>query len=358
MRNFFFLILLSLIGYQTNAQGCVAIRSNGATCTMEDMEHHAQDDWIFSLNYRYFKSYKHFVGTEEQKQRVAKGTQVINYVNAFDLDLLRVLNSRWAIGVYVPVTNNIRSSLYEHDGANRHSTKSFGIGDVRFAAYYWLLDPAKHQKFNIQTGLGIKLPTGDYRYQDYFVKNDSTRILGPVDQSIQLGDGGTGITLEANAFYRFSHKAGLYANAYYLVNPREQNGVSTGRGSAVSANSIAYRSDVMSVPDQYMVRAGGNIRSGNLTLSAGMRMECVPAKDLVGGSNGFRRPGYVLSAEPVIAYKLNKAQFYLSVPYAIQRNRTQSVPDKIRTQKTGVYYQGDAAFADYTINLGLSFSLK
>ncbi len=34
------------------------------------------------------------------------------------------------------------------------------------------------------------------------------------------------------------------------------------------------------------------------------------------------------------------------------------VPDKIRTTKTGVYAQGDAAFSNYTINFGASFSFK
>ena len=55
-------------------------------------------------------------------------------------------------------------------------------------------------------GWELKLPTGDYKYQDYFYKNDSTKVLGPVDQSIQLGDGGTGITLELNSFYSLSQK--------------------------------------------------------------------------------------------------------------------------------------------------------
>jgi hypothetical protein len=59
-----------------------------------------------------------------------------------------------------------------------------------------------------------------------------------------------------------------------------------------------------------------------------------------------------------VAYKIKKAQLYLSVPVAIERNRTQSVPDKIRTRLTGVYAQGDAAFADYSINFGLQVPLK
>ena len=46
------------------------------------------------------------------------------------------------------------------------------------------------------------------------------------------------------------------------------------------------------------------------------------------------------------------------MPVAIQRNRIQSVPDKIRTELTGVYAKGDAAFADYTINFGVSIPLS
>jgi len=213
-------------------------------------------------------------------------------------------------------------------------------------------------KGNIQVGLGLKLPTGDYRYQDFFIKNDSTKVLGPVDQSIQLGDGGTGFTGEMNAYYNFSKHLGAYSNLYYLVSPREQNGTLTSRGGTPSASSIKNGSFVMSVPDQYMARAGADFKLSGFTFSAGLRMECVPAHDLVGGSNGFRRPGYVLSAEPVVSYKHNKMQLYVSVPYAIQRNRTQSVSDIMKTQRTGVYTQGDAAFADYTVNVGISFSLK
>lgn len=265
--------------------------------------------------------------------------------------------------LYLPIISNVRSSLYEHYGNTsksehaRRNTKSFGLGDVRIAGYYWVINPAKNTKANIQLGAGLKLPTGDYRYQDYFFKNDSTKVFGPVDQSIQLGDGGTGFTTEYNAFFRIGKAWSVYSNGFYLFNPREQNGVSTARGAAPSSTSIAYGSDVMSVPDQFSFRAGAQLTVTNFLLSAGLRIEGLPAKDIFGGSNGFRRPGYIISAEPVVAYKLNKVQLYISVPYAIERNRTQSVPDKIRTQKTGVYAQGDAAFADYSINTGLSFQL-
>jgi hypothetical protein len=365
MKQILTILLLTIVCHSSNAQGCVAIRSNGSTCTMMGLhdEHQSSDNWTFALNNRYFKSYKHFVGTEEQKERVEKGTEVINHFFSTELGITRQFNARWSLAFYAPIISNARSSMYEHYGNNstspaaRRSTHSFGLGDVRFAAYYWMLDPMK-AKGNVQLGLGIKLPTGDYKYQDYFYKNDSTKVLGPVDQSIQLGDGGTGITLELNSFYALSKKTSIYLNGFYLSNPREHNGVSTARGGTPSATAIAYGSDVMSVPDQYMLRLGANYSTGQFSFSGGMRMECVPAEDLIGGSNGFRRPGYVFSAEPVIAYKVKRTQLYVSVPFAIERNRTQSVPDKIRTAKTGVYAQGDAAFADYTINFGVAFSLK
>jgi hypothetical protein len=58
--------------------------------------------------------------------------------------------------------------------------------------------------------------------------------------------------------------------------------------------------------------------------------------------------------EPSVSYATKKGNFYLSVPVAIKRNRTQSYSDKLRTIDDGVKRQGDAAFADYLINAGFS----
>lgn len=354
------LTLCMTVTQRVFSQGCVAIRGTGGVSCMRPGSEADSAGWLLNINNRYFKSYKHFVGTEEQHERYENGTQVINYTYNMDIFLLRNINHRWSIGLNVPVINNERSSLYEHGGNNggadaRHSTYSFGLGDIRVAVYRWLWNPLTHQRWNVQAGLGLKLPTGDYRYQDYFHKNDSVQVLGPVDQSIQLGDGGTGITAELNAFYHFSRRISAYANFYYLANPREQNGVSTARGGVPTPASISYGSSVMSVPDQYMVRGGFNYGVNGFTASLGARYESVPVYDLIGGSNGFRRPGYVLSVEPGLTWQRGNVTLYGFVPVAIERNRTQSVPDKIRTDKTGVYAQGDAAFADYAINIGMAF---
>jgi hypothetical protein len=113
----------------------------------------------------------------------------------------------------------------------------------------------------------------------------------------------------------------------------------------------------MSVPDQYMARIGANYSLKHITFSAGLRHECVPSDDIIGGSSGFRRPGYVTSIEPGISYEFKKASAYISGPVAIWRNRTRSYADKKRTDITGTFAHGDAAFADYSINVGVSFKL-
>lgn len=350
------LLLTMMTVQKTAAQGCVAIRSTGGFCSAGGEGHmDTASKWQLSANNRYFKSFRHFVGTDEQKQRMANQTEVINHQYTLDLALYRILNPRWSVMLDMPIEANTRSSLYEHSSLGRFQTHSFGVGDIRLAVYSWVLDPVKMPRGNVQVGLGIKLPTGNYNYMDYFRLTDSTKRLGPVDQSIQLGDGGTGVTLELNGFYSFSPAVSVYGNFFYLSNPREVNGTSSARGGAASANAVKNGSDVMSVPDQWMARAGVNVGVGHFIFSAGVREECLPVHDLVGGSNGFRRPGYIISVEPGVTYNVKKMSFYAFVPVAVVRNRTQSVPDKISTGLTGKTAHGDAAFADYAVNIGVNF---
>lgn len=346
-------LLAILAGTKADAQGCVAIKGTSGICGRPANA----KGWEMNLNNRYFKSYKHFVGTEEQKEREELGTNVINHAYELDITVTRTLNNRWSLAGTLPVLSFTRSSLYEHDGKTRHTTRSFGIGDVRFAAYRWMFDPKKAHKANLQLGLGLKLATGDYNVQDYFYKKADSSILGPVDQSIQLGDGGTGITFEMNGYWNITHKAGVYGSFFYLSNPREVNGTSTARGSAPSATAKKYNTDVMSVPDLFMIRSGVSYMTKGFTFAGGIRIEGLPSKDIIGGSRGFRRPGYIISAEPSVTYVAKKASFNFSVPVALKRNRTQSNSDIRRSADTKTHVQGDAAFADYLVSAGITFKL-
>jgi hypothetical protein len=362
MKKILSLIIVITAAYSyVQGQGCVAIRSNGAVCTKHDPSMDAKG-WQVNTSYRYFKSFRHFVGKEEQHERMEENTEVINWQHTLNITAIRQFNNRWAVGIDLPLISNKRSSLYEHGGnaegqAARHNTSASGIGDIRITGYHWLLDPVKSMNGNIQVGLGVKLPTGNYKHQDVFYKNNGVELSGPVDQSIQPGDGGTGITAEINTFYNFNRTVGVYGNFYYLANPRVENGVSTARGGTPSQNAILYKTTTMSVPDQYMARAGFNFSFDKFLFSAGSRLECIPSSDLIGGDEGFRRPGYVLSVEPGVSYQFKKFAAFATVPVAVERNRTKSNADKLRSAAEGIDAHGDAAFADYAINIGASFKL-
>ena len=227
---------------------------------------------------------------------------------------------------------------------------------MRIVANRWLFDSHKTHKGNIQVGLGVKLPTGDYNAMSTFY--NVTPAERPVDQSIQLGDGGTGIIAEVNGFLNFTNAFSGYTNLYYMANPRNVNGTRTYRETLRATLANEANS---SVPDQFLARLGANYtfqgHNSSLTVSGGMRLEGIPVKDLIGKSNGFRRPGYVLSVEPSVNYSLRKINFFANVPIAVRRNRTQSVTDKENSAATGTKIVGDAAFADYSLNFGVAFKL-
>ena len=74
----------------------------------------------------------------------------------------------------------------------------------------------------------------------------------------------------------------------------------------------------------------------------------MPVRDLIGKSDGFRRPGVAVSLEPGLIYTKGKNTWSFSVPVAVYRNRKKSVPDITDGR------HGDAAFADYLILVGYS----
>jgi hypothetical protein len=324
-------------------------------------------DFQAGILYRYFESYKHFRGDSEQEERVENGTQVINTANSIDFNLAYGVSHRLSVSANLPVIFYDRSSLYEHYGnsltANpeqrRFHTDAKGIGDLRLAASYWLLDPVKHVKTNLAVGLGLKLPTGNSNVQGTFHRRKSsdgsdTTIVKAVDQSIQLGDGGVGFTVDLQGYTVLSKRFSLYVNGFYMLNPRETNNARNRTLTAAStlADSIT---EFQSVADQFAFRFGANcvlLPKIGLVFGLGVRAEGVPAKDIIGGDWGFRRPGYIISAEPTLSYQRGNLGFNVSVPYALYRNRVKSVSDL--SDPAGLRH-GDAAFADYLVNVGVTY---
>ena len=314
-------------------------------------------NWQLNINNRYFKAFRDFKGNTDQQ--TPKQDESIVYSYTMDITLSRLMRNGWSMDLSLPISANSRSATLEHGGLGtpRHTTNTFGLGDIRFTAYKWLLKPSVTQKVNLQLGLGVKLPTGDYKYQDYFYRNDTTKVLAPVNASIGLGDGGTGIITELNTFYFFNKSISFYGNFYYLINPRDESGVSTTNGKTPTDLQLKTGSDIYSVPDIYSIRGGLNFNFNKLAFSAGLRDEGVPVHDLFGGSNGLRRPGHNLSFEPGIIYKMKKASIYAYVPVIISRKIRQNITDALATKITGVYRMGAGGSGNYSVFLGVLFKL-
>lgn len=337
-----------------HAQGCVAVRPMG--CSLSEFSGTSsglleKGEWQVGSAYQYFRSFRHFRGAEEEANRVEDGTEVINVNHSTDLGIGYGLTDRFALTLNVPLIYYDRSSLYEHYGnsttANptqaRFHTGAQGLGDMRLTGSYWLLDPMTEHAGNVSFGLGLKMPTGDSDVQDTFHKLDSSGadslVTRAVDQSIQLGDGGWGFTVQGEGYRSVLPRTSVYFNGFYLFNPKDVND---------TPHSVA---------DQYFARAGLDfsvLPQHGLSASLGGRAEGIPSEDLIGDSNGRRRPGHSISIEPGVTYRHHLFNASLNVPVAVYRNRTQSVSDKERTAETGVFTQGDAAFADYLINFSIS----
>ncbi len=341
------LLAVLLITGESYGQGCVAVRHVSSCTASSSSSLLKAGQFQFSGAYRWFRSDRHFVGRDEQKVRKEQHTEVINSTHSIDLGVTYAISNRFNATVTLPFVFNDRSSLYEHLGnpsGQRFHTQSRGLGDVRLMANYWLLDPDTYKNANISIGIGLKAPTGNYSVQDEFHRKEGLERR-PVDQSIQLGDGGWAPMAEVQAYARLFKNASAYANAFYLFNPRNTNGTPTFRRDSVEVGAIV---SVMSVPDQFMARAGMNyavLPYKGLTATLGGRLEGIPARDVIGKEDGFRRPGYIVSAEPGLVYMPGKTTIGLNVTVALVRDRIRSVYDR----KTGRH--GDAAFADFAIFL-------
>jgi len=140
-----------------------------------------------------------------------------------------------------------------------------------------------------------------------------------------------------------------YAEGVYLANPREKNGTEQPTGDLPP---ISLDPDLKydSVPDQFHVRAGLTQRIWSkigLAVSFGALFEGVPPRDLIGGSEGWRLPGRYVDLEPGFSLAYRHDYFPFSVPFAVYRHASQSVP----FEDIGMRPPGLATIADYQIKL-------
>jgi hypothetical protein len=388
-KNLLGLVVLFFLSYlQADAQGCVAVRQMGGTGMLSSNNYNlGKGEFIAGAQYRYFHSFRHFVGTEEQYERqntggghdangVEQGNAVNIYSHALDLNFSYGLTNRLQINGTLPYVHNERSQVLRQTAPEvdtfRYSVYAEGIGDARIGLNYWLFDPATAHDANLMLGLGIKIPTGNFAATDNQVPQTDGKKKDFIimDQAIQPGDGGWGFSTEMSAFQKLFGKVYGYANGYYMFNPRESNETYKSSPTVVKSPidntplDTLYGYNIYASPDQYFVRAGVMTNFGNLSVSLGARWEGIPAYDALGGQVAYRRPGYVIAVEPGVAYRAGNHSFSFFMPWNFVRNRIQSAADiasqdiqnsVITDPADYVHVQGDAAFADYSLNFGYSY---
>jgi hypothetical protein len=304
--------------------------------------------WQVSTGYRWQKSDRHYVGSEYQADRDADSSQVVNKINLLDVGVRYNFTDRTSVSVGLPYFLASRSNPIRDQTRtviDRSVTHSSSISDMVVTTRRWMRDPDSCKGGNFSLGLGIKMPTGASNHTDVrstFVNGAIVSSVQPVDQSIQPGDGGVGFLVEGTGFKRLGARVIGYASGTYLFNPKQESGTDRGGNDP----NTRY----LSVSDQYLARVGAAWSKQAWTAALGGRLEGVPADDLIGGSRGFRRPGYAISVEPSLTFRHGRGAFTAGVPIAVYRNRTRSYADKINGG------HGDAAFADYIVILGLSRS--
>lgn len=344
--QFFLLIAFATtICYSSHAfaQGCVAAHSNqrvmGELVKFDDSAGYRSGFSLHNLTvdigYRVFNSNKYFIGDDE----IARPTAVRNHQNIFDIGLEYRLSRRWSLIADIPVYNGTRNQLYSPSGIYQVS----GLGDVTIGAQSWIFRPPTENGGNVAVSLALKIPTGinnatgSALYKGQIVK-------ATADQSMQPGDGGWGFVVGSQAYKALWRHSDVYAQGQYLFNPENTNGIATFRSQPGQG--------IMSVTDQYLFRTGisqGMPKVRGLAFSIGVRAEGVPVRDLIGNSDGFRRPGAIISLDPGVMYDFHRTVISINGPWALYRNRPPSVPELENHT-----LNGDAFFADYTIIASVS----
>jgi hypothetical protein len=345
--------IFALASFTTNAQaqGCLAAHTSSTiqSCITSGGSNDGGDPGgpsflrkhplTVEVDWRSFSSFRHFSGEVENTARAAAGLDIENHQNIYNISTDLQLTPRWSINAFVPVLQGTRDQKYAPVG----KFDIAGIGDMIVGAQAWVLKPPAENGGNVAFSFGLKLPTGLNNGMGTARLSNGTVQKVVADQSLQPGDGEWGFTLGSQAYKQtYFHTIGYFQGSW-LFNPVDTNNVPTFRSNKGEG--------LMSVTDQYLFRAGLSRhvpKLRGLAASFGGRMEGIPVRDAFGKSDGFRRPGYIISIEPSAQYQYRHNMLSLTAPWAIQRNRRRSVTDIAN----GTH--GDAAFADYAIVLSAS----
>jgi len=303
--------------------------------------------WEFRASMFHFLSDKHYIG-KEPNLRLTPFDGPINDRTQVNFDFTYGLTSRTDITLDVPYQ---AQSYNLHKPLNRIepgaistevvpvNTGASGIGDLSLSVGRWMFS-TEHSRGNVHLSLGVLFPTGD----SSAVSTVYSRAV-PVDISVQPGIGGWGIIPTVQAFRAFDHFS-LYGVGTYLINPTNTTGTPAFFPTLFQSTS----GEVNSSTDSFVVEFGGSIPTPLHWISPtlGYRISGVPPLDLIGASDGFRRPATLGYIEPGVNLNLFGQTISLTVPVVTYINVK---PHYVN----GVNQNTDSTIPDYMFTISYSF---
>jgi hypothetical protein len=262
------------------------------------------------LSYRHLKADDWIILdtlTPSDGSRAPGGQLNVFNINSVDFSLAYGVSERLSLQLTVPTASGSNSRI--HPDGIRHVTGGSGIGDINLVGTMWLLDPPTHGTGNVAVGLGVKAPTGSHTLTDDFGLPSGT-VQHTVHPGLQMGDGGWGIMVQAQAFRRLAGRMSGYFFAAYQLNPRDTTEVT------FTPSSVSH----LSVPDVYHARLGlayAVLPTRGLSASLGLRADGIPVRDLIGRSDGFRASARSIFLDPGLSLSIGGNDFTLSVPIRV-----------------------------------------
>jgi hypothetical protein len=343
----------------------VLVRNNAPVFGANANPYSQPGDWQLSFASRNLVSNDHYNGKAEQHERQVRANYITNKQNLFDVGLTRTFTKRVSVSLGVPFVASawaFRSPESPLPGPRVEEPQwGRGLGDISVTARSWVFDPDTHLDWNVSAGGGLKLPTGNEGTKDEFLNMQGAlaglqgnpvpnfvprREAQYVDQSVQPGDGGWGLIMDTQAFWRVK-RALLFASGSYLANPQDAN--DTPSILVILGVPAPDGLHVNSIPDQYVARAGASVHLWKgFSASLAWRVEGLKRYDLFGDNHGWRRPGTEMFWEPGFAYSKNGHTLTFNVPIGYYYNRHRNpVPDR----------PGDATFPRHIFLTSYSFKL-
>ncbi len=334
--------VLLLPGARSWAQGCILARSpeQGGLPTGEGglLE---PGHFQITVGERHQFSYQHYVGDVYQEYRAQQMTQVENRINIVTTNLTYQWTPRISVAIDMPWLFATRKS---QNSPIKYSAT--GLGDTILSANTWIRNPLHAPRNNVSLGLGVLIPSGNDDVTNTVNTNTTgtgapVEVTTPVDYSIQPGNGGWGLVMQWSGYERLNKSLTFYTDGDYIATQGGTNGVQ--RGATLSTTQPL--DNYVAISDQYLLEAGVEFpisKVKGLSATFGPRDEGVPAKNLFPNSNdGFRRPGFAVTAGPGGQYVRGHNILTAGVYKAVHRDRTSSYPDSV------YHTHGDAAFAQY-----------